>query len=74
VHPGCVQPHAGAGLAAFVAAHWPGRLSHLVLIDPARLSFDSPQDADDFHGLTRGRWRRLCMVRQTRRADSAPHA
>ena len=39
----------GGWLAAFVAAHWPERLSHLVLIDPARLSFDTPQDADDFY-------------------------
>jgi pimeloyl-ACP methyl ester carboxylesterase len=40
----------GGWLAAFVAAHWPERVSHLVLIDPARLSFDSAQDADDFYG------------------------
>jgi pimeloyl-ACP methyl ester carboxylesterase len=39
----------GGWLAAFIAAHWPERLSHLVLVDPARLVFESSQDADDFY-------------------------
>jgi pimeloyl-ACP methyl ester carboxylesterase len=43
----------GGWLAAFIAAHWPERLSHLVLVDPARLSFDSAQDADDFYSPVR---------------------
>jgi pimeloyl-ACP methyl ester carboxylesterase len=43
----------GGWLAAFIAAHWPERLSHLVLVDPARLTFDSVQDADDFYSPVR---------------------
>ena len=43
----------GGWLAAFIAAHWPERLSHLVLVDPARLSFESVQDADDFYSPVR---------------------
>lgn len=43
----------GGWLAAFIAAHWPERLSHLVLVDPARLTFDSVQDADDFYAPVR---------------------
>jgi pimeloyl-ACP methyl ester carboxylesterase len=43
----------GGWLAAFIAAHWPERLSRLVLVDPARLTFDSAQDADDFYSPVR---------------------
>jgi pimeloyl-ACP methyl ester carboxylesterase len=39
----------GGWLAAFIVAHWPERISHLVLVDPARLVFDTAQDADDFY-------------------------
>ena len=40
----------GGWLAAFIAGHWPERVRRLVLVDPARLSFESRQDADDFYG------------------------
>jgi pimeloyl-ACP methyl ester carboxylesterase len=40
----------GGWLAAFIAGHWPERVDRLILVDPARLSFESAQDADDFYG------------------------
>src|SRR6185312_1279518 len=43
----------GGWQAAYIAARWPDRVSHLVLIDPARITFDSASDVDDFYGPVR---------------------
>jgi pimeloyl-ACP methyl ester carboxylesterase len=43
----------GGWQAAYIAARWPSLVSHLVLVDPARITFDSPGDADDFYGPVR---------------------
>jgi pimeloyl-ACP methyl ester carboxylesterase len=39
----------GGWTAAFIAGCWPERVSRLVLIDPARITFASKQDADEFY-------------------------
>lgn len=43
----------GAWLAAYVAGSEPSAVSKLVLIDPARVVFDSVQSADDFYNRVR---------------------
>jgi pimeloyl-ACP methyl ester carboxylesterase len=43
----------GGWQAAYIAARWPERVSHLVLVDPARITFDSASDVDDFYGPVR---------------------
>lgn len=43
----------GGWQAAYIAARWPARVSHLILVDPARITFDSPGDVDDFYGPVR---------------------
>ncbi len=43
----------GGWLVASIAGHWPERVSRLILVDPARLMFESKQDADDFYGPVR---------------------
>ena len=43
----------GGWLAAYVAARWPALVTHLVLVDPARLAYDSTADADRFYGRVR---------------------
>ena len=43
----------GGWQAAYIAARWPDRVSHLILIDPARLTFDSTADVEDFYGPVR---------------------
>jgi 2-(acetamidomethylene)succinate hydrolase len=43
----------GGWQAAYIAARWPDRVSHLVLVDPARITFDSASDVDDFYGPVR---------------------
>lgn len=43
----------GGWQAAYIAARWPARVSHLVLVDPARITFDSASDVDDFYGPVR---------------------
>jgi pimeloyl-ACP methyl ester carboxylesterase len=40
----------GGWISAFIAGRWQERLSRLILLDPARLAFDSGQDAADFYG------------------------
>jgi pimeloyl-ACP methyl ester carboxylesterase len=43
----------GGWQAAYIAARWPERVSHLVLVDPARITFDNASDVDDFYGPVR---------------------
>jgi pimeloyl-ACP methyl ester carboxylesterase len=43
----------GGWQAAYIAARWPALVSHLVLIDPARLIFDSDSDVSAFYGPVR---------------------
>ena len=43
----------GGWQAAYIAARWPDRVSHLVLVDPARITFDNPNDVDDFYAPVR---------------------
>jgi pimeloyl-ACP methyl ester carboxylesterase len=43
----------GGWQAAYIAARWPDRVSHLVLVDPARITFDNPNDVDDFSAPVR---------------------
>ena len=43
----------GGWLAAFIAGRWPERVEKLVLLDPARLAFESAADADAFYGPVR---------------------
>jgi pimeloyl-ACP methyl ester carboxylesterase len=40
----------GGWTAAYVAGKWPERVSQAVLVDPARVTFASSEDADDFYG------------------------
>jgi pimeloyl-ACP methyl ester carboxylesterase len=44
----------GGWMAAYVAGRWPERISHLVLVDPARVMFASSQEADEFYDPVRG--------------------
>lgn len=39
----------GGWLSAYVAGRWPERVRRLVLVDPARVTFASRQDADEFY-------------------------
>lgn len=43
----------GGWLAAYIAGRWPDRVSDLILIDPARLAFDTKADADEFYTSVR---------------------
>jgi pimeloyl-ACP methyl ester carboxylesterase len=43
----------GGWQAAYIASRWRERVSHLVLVDPARITFDSASDVDDFYGPVR---------------------
>ncbi len=43
----------GGWQAAYIAGRWPALVSHLVLVDPARITFDSASDADAFYGPVR---------------------
>jgi pimeloyl-ACP methyl ester carboxylesterase len=43
----------GGWQSAYIAARWPEKVSHLVLVDPARLTFDSESDVDAFYGPVR---------------------
>jgi pimeloyl-ACP methyl ester carboxylesterase len=43
----------GGWLAAYIAGRWPERVQTLVLVDPARIAFDSVADADAFYGPVR---------------------
>ncbi len=43
----------GGWQAAYLAGRWPERVRQLVLIDPARIMFATPQDADDFYAAVR---------------------
>ena len=40
----------GGWLAAYVAGRWPERVTQLILVDPARIRFDTAEDAEDFYG------------------------
>ena len=43
----------GGWLAAYIAGRWPERVTQLVLVDPARIAFESVADADAFYGPVR---------------------
>ncbi len=43
----------GGWQAAYIAAKWPDRVSHLILVDPARITFEAASDVDDFYGPVR---------------------
>jgi pimeloyl-ACP methyl ester carboxylesterase len=43
----------GGWQSAFTAAAWPTEVERLVLVDPARISFASVADADEFYGKVR---------------------